>query len=651
MERKVCENLSPEMAVLLIGGGLLLALGLSLAEALPESWPARALASIGLGCFLLAAHAFQRGRLPRWLGTPLHRASRWLRVQPAQLLLLGLAPCLSYIASLAAGDGGRMRMPWIGVGAWLLAIGLVIAGSWPRRDREVEPTLLPWLPGELLVVGTLFLAAVLLRGVRLAENPWVLTGDEASGGLAALEYINGQRDNIFGVDWFSFPSLFFFVQSLSIRLLGQTVEALRVPAALAGALTVVALYWYARGAFGRAVALGASAYLAAFHLHLHFSRVGLNNVWDGLFFTVLSGALWRAWAVNQREAFVLAGLSLGLAQYFYATARAMFILVPVFLLAVGIKDRAALRQRLPGLVGLGVAALVVCLPLGVFYARHPDEFRAPFSRTTILGERLDAEAARTSPAYVLAIQFKNAALGFTSTNLRSWYEPNHPMLLALPAVLFLAGLGLVLSNLKEQQNLWLVLWLLSAVLGGALSNDAPAAQRYVFVAPAVALLVALPVVRSGQWLVASWPAHARWIRGGLALVLLLAIVHDLDFYFADYAANRRFGDNNTETAHAAALYLAAHEGGRRVYFFGGRMGYFTHATIPYLAPRATGQDVYQPVTSTPDWSLSGPTTFIFLPERQHELALVRQRYPGQPTLFRHGRAGALLFVAYEVDDP
>lgn len=67
--------------------------------------------------------------------------------------------------------------------------------------------------------------------------------------------------------------------------------------------------------------------------------------------------------------------------------------------------------------------------------------------------------------------------------------------------------------------------------------------------------------------------------------------------------------------------------------------------------RATGQDVRDPITAPPDWTLSGPTTFIFLPERQHELAWVQQRYPGHAPIFRHGRAGVLLFVAYDVDNP
>jgi hypothetical protein len=70
-----------------------------------------------------------------------------------------------------------------------------------------------------------------------------------------------------------------------------------------------------------------------------------------------------------------------------------------------------------------------------------------------------------------------------------------------------------------------------------------------------------------------------------------------------------------------------------------------------VAPRASGHDVRDPLTSPPDWALAGPTTFIFLPERRHELALIEQRYPGRTPFFQHGRAGVLLFVAYDVERP
>jgi len=45
-------------------------------------------------------------------------------------------------------------------------------------------------------------------------------------------------NNPFIAAWYGFPSLYFFIQSLSIRLFGQTTEALRITSALAGAQAV-----------------------------------------------------------------------------------------------------------------------------------------------------------------------------------------------------------------------------------------------------------------------------------------------------------------------------------------------------------------------------------------------------------------------------
>src|SRR5688500_19762850 len=54
----------------------------------------------------------------------------------------------------------------------------------------------------------------------------------------SAEFANNEWNNIFITGWFAFPSFFPFIQSLSIRLFGQTTEALRIPSAFAGALTV-----------------------------------------------------------------------------------------------------------------------------------------------------------------------------------------------------------------------------------------------------------------------------------------------------------------------------------------------------------------------------------------------------------------------------
>ena len=85
-----------------------------------------------------------------------------------------------------------------------------------------------------------------------------------------------------------------------------------------------------------------------------------------------------------------------------------------------------------------------------------------------------------------------------------------------------------------------------------------------------------------------------------------------------------------------------------VFFFGfPRMGYFSLSTIPFLAPEKQAQDVIEPLTGPAALPLRGPTLFIFLPERLHELEFVRQQVPDGALQEFYNERGELLFVVYE----
>ncbi len=77
------------------------------------------------------------------------------------------------------------------------------------------------------------------------------------------------------------------------------------------------------------------------------------------------------------------------------------------------------------------------------------------------------------------------------------------------------------------------------------------------------------------------------------------------------------------------------------------MGYFSHGTIPFLAPEKRGHDIVEPLGGPTDFALDEPALFIFLPERLDELEFVRQRYPGGNYLEFFSDEGVLLFVVYE----
>ncbi|OGO18612.1 MAG: hypothetical protein A2Z14_12165 [Chloroflexi bacterium RBG_16_48_8] len=646
-----------EQLVLLLISGFLVFLGQSLIQILLEKdrWQAYVLTALGMMLFLLTAHSFTRGGFPAWFHKPIRAISHRLHLQPSDFHLLWSAPIFSLSAWLAAGDGNLMRSVPIALTAWIVSILFLLSS---HRDHLKRTRLEGWSRGDTRIILALTIFAFLLRGILLDQIPWVLTGDEGSAGLSAVEFVDGRRNNIFGTSWFSFPAMFFAVLSLSIRSFGQTIFALRLPSMIAGALTIPAMYFFARIAFDRKIAFMASAFMATFHFHIHFSRIGLNNIWDGLFITLFFSFLWWGWKSEHPKKdgssalFLLAGLILGLGQYFYTSMRVVFAMLGLWITILAIQDWPAFRKRIPGLVSLSFGVIVVIIPLAAYYLKYPDQFTAPFNRVSILGPWLEQEIAYTgdSALAILTSQFKLAALAFTHVNLRHWYMPNHPMLLLIPSVLFLLGIVLLLLRMKDARYHWLVLWIISAITISALSESTPASQRLTFVAPAISLVIVLPLRAMIVWLRDLLPLRRLLPILIPGFLLFLAMGYDLYFYFVDYSGNNQFSDNNTETANAIADYLLDLDSYHKVYFYGPpRMGYYTHSTLPYLVPSVTGYDVFVPILEPPTEILDEPTVYIFLPERLTELELVEKAYPGGKTVVKKGRDILTLFTAYQID--
>jgi len=315
---------------------------------------------------------------------------------------------------------------------------------------------------------------------------------------------------------------------------------------------------------------------------------------------------------------------------------------------------ATSRPLLPHLALGALAAAAVAFPLGMFYLRYPNEFVAPLSRFSILGDWMEKEVVIAGQP-VANIVLRQLSLGFqayTATPLRHWYTPDVPILRDLPAAFFLLGAALMLLRLRDER-VWLVaLWLVAFGVAGGLSESTPAAQRYIFVAPAVAVLVALPLAE----VAARFPQATRRGRAllalGLGAVLLIAAAFDLQFYFGDYTLSRRFSDTNTEVAHNLGMLLkdsGLEDQGVHVYFFGQpRMGWESIRTLSYLAPKASFTDVLEPLAAAPYWDVALPSAFVFLPETLADLEWVRQAYPQGEVMDRDSATGGRLYTLFLV---
>lgn len=576
---------------------------------------------------------------------------------------------LGFLAHELAGTSAQARHPTASVLAWLSSIGLALvacashrhfaldrlrlaAPRWPRDRGRVAV----WMVG-----GGLFVLAFALRAYQNDIMPLAWSGDEGSTGLTAVRMLCGELTNWFGIGWYSFPALFFALPAASVGLLGPTYGALRLPSALAGALTVVGLYWWLRAAYGWKVGVAAALMLTASHYAIHWSRIGLNNIWDGLFVVWIGGVLWRGWQTGQRWPYLAAGVLTGLSQYFYVGSRTLPIIIACWLLSMALTAREQLRREWANIAALAFVTVVVFLPLGLFFGEDVAEFMAPSQRVSLLrrdwpepGVNWFEYTARTTGKSVPQVFIENvrdAALGFVWLPVRSWYaESGKPLLLAVPAVLALFGLGWLLVDMRNASGRYLLLVLACTIGLVAISESTPAGQRFVAGSVVAAACVGLGFALLGRLLaeVLRLPGRHGVVLAACALVVGLGF--DLNFYFREYAPMASRSDPNTQVATEVARRIATYPAGSQLYFFAApRMAYRGFATMQFVAPHVEGIDVLQPLTAAPDWPAGDAVTaFAFTPERAAELEFVRQRFPDGRKAWINMPTGQPLVLLYEV---
>lgn len=605
---------------------------------------------LSLALFYLGLRTIESNRLPAWIEKPFLAAANWLKVTPAQVFSLIFALLFSIMTTIGAGFGAFMFSPLVGVLSWVVGILLVVYGGSAvlfRRQR---------IPRIAVIAGILlFSGAMLIRSINTTTIPEVLSGDEASSGLFAVGFLQGKTDNIFIGGWFSFPVLHNFLQSISILIFGQTTQALRLLAALAGALTVMLVFFVGRSMYGFTGGLMAGIFLAGMHFHNHFSRIGLNNIWDGFFITLTLGFLWIGWQQNKRAAYLIAGLGLGLSQYFYTTGRIIPVIILAWLITAGLSDRARLRRALPNLVIMLWIAFIVVLPLGWFYLKHPDEFMAPLNRVSIVGDWIKSNSTVTSrlPIVVFFDQIWQGFLGYFYLPLRAWYIPGVPVLRTLPGIAFLLGLVFMLVHPKDTRSQLIIFWLLAIAAAVGLSESTPAAQRYVAAAPAASLLIAFSLQSLGVLLSKLCPNRAKWVEAAIVIVALFLAADDARFYYGKFTQQIGFGGFDDHVAQTLALRLKNEPPGLEVVFIGyPRMGYHSISSLPYLAPQIKFSDAIVPWGSAEDPKPVGKRVlFAFLPGHESDQAAVEAEYPGGSWSEHIADNGILLFRLYEVQNP
>ncbi|MEM7115556.1 MAG: glycosyltransferase family 39 protein [Chloroflexota bacterium] len=586
---------------------------------------------------------------------------------------------LAFVAQRLGGTTTGTQRPFLAILIWLLAIALTFYAL--HKPSDLRFTIYD-LRTPLLTAALLFLIALVVRGIALTSHPFILNGTETSIGLDALNVTQGFLRNPFGTAWLTNPTLPAFMMSIPIRLFGSSAFSLRLLSPLVGAATVAATYLIGQRLWNRTVGLVAAVLLLGSHFHLHYSRLGMTNIWDPFVTLLAVGLIGIAWekAERKRLAWLLAGMAVGFNAYFFTSSR----LLPIMLLvAFGLAlfmDRDKLSENGRHLIAALLVALVVALPQILFYNGNPGIF---MERANVLGI-LDAhsgwlsrEAAQTgqTTTAVFQQQLWKGLLSFTASLDNSpSYRPQVPLLGFVSSMLLVVGLITAVFNLREFRTRLLVIWLtITLVFAAVLLENPPNSHRLVIATPAIALITAVGL----SYLSSLFSANSEQSAGSgqqppatnnqytntpitkfltplniLLLIAALLSIRDLAFYFGSYRAMTppTFGDRNTEIAHEMGEYLDNLEGEWTAYFYGPPSMYVSFPSIPFLADEFRVNENLFDVETGAELQ-PAPTAsriFIFLPERAGEVSSVQTQFPNGELSFIPGAYADPLFTVYEV---
>jgi 4-amino-4-deoxy-L-arabinose transferase-like glycosyltransferase len=549
-----------------------------------------------------------------------------------------------------------------GCALWLTVYGLVPTGA-ARRWRRAVGRSLRDETSTWLAVGGLFALGLVVRFAWLETQPYIMAGDDAAFAIQSVNLKDTLHwvTNPFKYGVWHHPLLYHTMVAAAIDVLGQTVAASRIVSALLGALTIPAIYLMGRRIIDHRVGLVAAIFLVGFPFHVQFSRTGMNMVGDPLFAALAFAFLTRALRDNDAMEAALAGLALGLSQYFYFAAKLVPLLVVAYVGMVCLRDWRRVRTRAGVLAITAIVAGAVVFPN--LYSVFMDKERpiSPRLAQVSVWETGAAKMARQNGQVgeFWGNQIRRGVMAFVQVLDESdVYGKYNPVLGWFGGVPFIAGLALAIRRWRDPRFSILALWVLgTGLMGGALLIDPPHYPRYVSATPALGLLVGMGIVAIGDAICAA--AHipgaagrlnGRWVTVGLALALVTA---ELGAYVFDNLPRKLVYGETTVQLNEVADILDTLEGRYQVWTFSSiYLDLRGTDLIDYLSPDNAGQEFPGEIALwreviPPE---GGEHAFVIAPARFEEVgeALVTALPGGEMRRYDNRRTGAPLVYVYFV---
>lgn len=549
--------------------------------------------------------------------------------------LIGAALVLTFWVTQDSVGGGTVNAAWL-LNRWVFAILLVCMAAWLVQEKtNPEQKIInnKWL---LSGVAAIVLLAFGLRIWQVGDIPFTLGGDEGEQGVEILRVLRGELTNPFITGWYGVPTLSFFFNAPSVTLFGNTMFGLRLVWVLVGTASVLTTYLLVKELKGTRLALISAALVATYHYHLHYSRLGSNQISDTLLVSLGLLFLVRGYLRGKWLDWALAGVVVGIGQYFYAGGRLAIVLALFLLAYLWVRDGFKITRI--NRIGAGIfliALLVAGGPMFGYAVNFPDQYNTRTNQIGILQNGWlvnEAIILEKSQGEVLLDQFWRASLAFNAYPDRTaWYGLEGPLLDQLAGILFIVGiLSATLWSIRDRRLAPMVAWWWAAILtGGMLTDTTPSSQRLI--------TASVPTMFFVAWAIEHFVTALRQqiskpvgLAVGILATLVLSVV-SINLYFNDYTPRKIFGGEHAMIGTMISKHVLEDLGeDTQIYFFGTPRMYINIGSVRYLIPDINKVDLLDRLESPfapeemPENSI---LLFAFLPERLDELEWVRQTYP------------------------
>lgn len=533
----------------------------------------------------------------------------------------------------------------------------------PIRVEPPAPRIVPRRALEFLAVVAIVGVALALRTYHLTSLPFGLHGDEATTGLEGERILREGQIGPYSTDAMGQPAGPLYFTALAVRLFGNTIFAVRIVPALAGVLTVLALYVVARRSFGVAVALIAAALLATMTWHVHFARIGFPLETWPLCVILVAGAVVEAIRRKGLVWWGIAGALAGLGVYSYNAHPFFLAILGLFVGLTSLQGlvrdgRRGLRPHVLGPMLLVVALVIAAGPL-IDYARNPENAYFGHSQAVSIFRQPEwAERATTlDKARFLGERYRDFWARACCSPEVDGVDGSGVLPIAPSALLLIAVAGGIMG-LRRREPLVVLgsLVILLIPLASVLTLQG-LARRTFAMAPFLALFAAIPLGWLAERGIARWRrargmrriAPVALIAASLAVVVVLGPWTMANYYRAFPQSQEKDWVFSVELVDAIN-YLNTLPGDTYVYFFSERWP-FHHETRMYLAPQYQGEDRSREYGERADLIAnqpSGRVVYIFFGNYTEQLAEVRALYPqGAVVVGSHTERPP--FVAYYVE--